>query len=136
VRLAVTGEPCMLLDLCTRSSDLLHMLESRYDHLCVLTAMQCHCFLPAGQLQAYQGDERRLAIAFAPHPRQLLLGVGTSLLRCSIGAPGQHKPEVAVLHTSVDGSSFMALATVEQVSSLSDTLALILSMFGHKYAQS
>jgi hypothetical protein len=29
VRLAANGEPCMLLDLCTRSSDLLHMLESR-----------------------------------------------------------------------------------------------------------
>ena len=65
-------------------------------------------------------------MAFAPHPRQLLLGIGTSLLRCSIGAPGQHEPQLAVLHTSVDRSSFVALATAEQVHMTSITLAMTL----------
>ena len=103
------------------------MLRSWCDELCVLPAMQCHCILPAGQLQPHWGTERRLAMAFAPHPRQLLLGVGASLLRCSIGAPGQHQPQLAVLHTSGDCTSFMALATAEQVSSLFHAVAVILS---------
>lgn len=60
-----------------------------------------------------------MAAAFAPHPRQLLLGAGRRLLRCTVGGPGQPPRQPAVLHERPGGDTFVALAHVDQVLAIS-----------------
>lgn len=82
----------------------------------VLTVMQSHCILPAGAVEPHWGGGGRLGVAFMLHPRQLLLGAGATLLRCTVGAPGQPSPQPTVLHTRSDSSAFVALAHADEVS--------------------
>lgn len=87
----------------------------------LLFVMQSHCILSAAALEPRAGA--RLAVAFTPHPRQLLLGAGAALLRCTLGVPGQPAPQPAILHTRSDVGAFVALAHAEEVS-LDDNVSL------------